>query len=66
MPPLVSVIVPCHNSRKTLALCVEAALTQTYAEIEVIVVDDASTDDSAAIAEGLGATVVRMPVNGGA
>jgi len=66
VPPLVSVIVPCHNGRKTLALCVEAALAQTYAEVEVIVVDDASTDDSAAIAEGLGATVVRMPVNGGA
>ncbi|MCP2324079.1 glycosyltransferase involved in cell wall biosynthesis [Hamadaea flava] len=66
MPPLVSVIVPCHNSRKTLALCVEAAQAQTYAEIEVIVVDDASTDDSAAIAESLGAAVVRLPVNGGA
>lgn len=62
----VSVIVPCHNSRKTIALCVEAALAQTHPDVEVIVVDDRSTDDTAAIAARYDCQVVRLERNGGA
>lgn len=65
MNPLVSVIVPCYNAAKTLHACLASALGQTYQPLEVIVVDDASTDDSVAIAERLGCRVYRLPVNAG-
>ena len=42
--PKVSVIIPSYNSEKTVPLTVESALAQTYKDIEVIVVDDGSTD----------------------
>src|SRR4051794_16197453 len=63
---VVSVIVPGHNSRKTIALCVEAALAQTHPDVEVIVVDDHSTDDTSAIAARYPVQVVRLDRNGGA
>jgi len=42
----VSIIVPVHNSAKYLHKCVDSLLAQTLEEIEVILVDDASTDSS--------------------
>ena len=42
--PLVSVVVPCFNHGRYLPACVESILDQDYEAIEVIVVDDASTD----------------------
>ncbi len=42
--PLVSVVVPCFNHGRFLPQCIDAVLDQDYEEIEVIVVDDASTD----------------------
>ncbi|MFD5104138.1 glycosyltransferase family 2 protein [Streptomyces cinereoruber] len=63
--PLVSVIVPNYNYGRSIGLCVEAALTQTYPNVEVVVVDDCSTDDSAAIAAAAGARVVSTGVNSG-
>ena len=42
----VSVIVPVHNSEKYLFKCVDSLLAQTLQEIEIILVDDASTDSS--------------------
>jgi glycosyltransferase involved in cell wall biosynthesis len=44
--PLVSVIVPCFNHGRYLTGCVESILEQDYPELEVIVIDDASTEDS--------------------
>jgi glycosyltransferase involved in cell wall biosynthesis len=44
--PLVSVIVPCFNHGRYLPECVESILTQDYPELEMIVIDDASTQDS--------------------
>ncbi|WP_424533223.1 glycosyltransferase family 2 protein [Sphaerisporangium viridialbum] len=63
--PLVSVIVPAHNSEKTLRACLAAALAQTYRDIEVVVVDDASTDRSRVIAGEFPCTLVRHPYNRG-
>ncbi len=61
----VSVVVPNYKGARTLAMCLRAALTQDHPPLEVIVADDCSTDDSVAIAESMGALVVRTPRNGG-
>jgi len=42
----VSIIIPTHNSEKFLEECIESALNQTYQDIEIIAVDDGSTDNS--------------------
>jgi hypothetical protein len=63
--PLVSIIIPNYNGARTLPLCLAAVAAQEYAPTEVIVVDDASTDDSVRVAETAGATVLRTPVNSG-
>ena len=48
--PLVSVIIPVYNGDHHLAEALESVLAQTYRPIEIIVVDDGSTDNSANIA----------------
>ena len=47
----VSVIIPVFNAEKFLSVCLESILIQTLKDFEVIVVDDASTDSSPAVAE---------------
>jgi len=61
----VSVIIPSYNSARTLNLVLRAVRAQTYAPLEVLVVDDHSTDGSDALAASLGARVLRTPANGG-
>ena len=63
--PLVSVIIPSYDSARTLELCLRSVAEQTHAPIEILVVDDCSTDGSAHIAESMGVTVLRTPVNSG-
>ncbi|WIN00971.1 bifunctional polysaccharide deacetylase/glycosyltransferase family 2 protein [Actinoplanes oblitus] len=63
----VSVIVPAYNEKEGIEAAVRSLAGGDYPEIEVVVVDDGSTDDTAEIAEGLGlpnVRVVRVP-NGG-
>jgi glycosyltransferase involved in cell wall biosynthesis len=55
--PTVSVIIPCYNGAAFLRETVDSALRQTIPPLDVIVVDDGSTDDSAAIAESYGPLV---------
>jgi glycosyltransferase involved in cell wall biosynthesis len=62
-PALVSVIIPSYNTAKTIGLCIESVLGQTYTPIEVIVVDDASTDGTPEIARRYGCTVISQPRN---
>ncbi|MHB0870579.1 MAG: glycosyltransferase family 2 protein [Chloroflexota bacterium] len=54
---LVSVIIPVYNHGRYLAEAIESALGQSYRALEVIVVDDGSTDDSGKVAEGFGSSI---------
>lgn len=44
MKPLLSVIVPAYNSQETLNRCLDSILSQTYDNLEILVVNDGSTD----------------------
>ncbi len=66
---MVSVVVPVHNAEGRVARCVESILAQTYADIELILVDDGSEDGSARICDKYAAVDKRVKVahktNGG-
>ena len=47
--PLVSIILPCYNHEKFVAEAIESVVNQSYKNIEIIVMDDASTDNTASV-----------------
>ena len=55
--PTISVVIPCYNAESFLRETIDSALSQTHPPKEVIVVNDESTDGSAAIAESYGPPV---------
>jgi len=61
-PPLVSIVIPARNEARNIAPCVESALASTYPRLEVIVVDDHSTDETGAIAASIAARDPRLRV----
>lgn len=61
-PPRLSVIIPARNEAEMLEGCVRSALAQDYSNFEVIVVDDASEDDTGEIAARLAAADPRCRV----
>jgi len=63
---MISIVIPVHNAAGTLDECLQAIRQSDYAEYEVIVVDDASTDTSAELASRYGCRVVPLPENVGA
>ena len=67
--PLVSVIVPVYNGERFIAEAIQSALLQTYRNIEVLVIDDGSTDKTAAVLQAQAALDSRVRIirqaNGG-
>lgn len=65
----VSVIVPVYNGEAYLAKCLDSILAQTYSDMEIVVVDDGSTDGSGSMADNYAETDSRVRVlhctNGG-
>ncbi|HTZ57781.1 MAG TPA: glycosyltransferase [Acidobacteriaceae bacterium] len=61
---LVSVIVPCYNGAAFLEVALRSALEQSYRQVEVIVIDDGSTDNSPEIARKLPVRYIRQQNRG--
>lgn len=66
MSPSVSIIVPNRNGAATIGRCLEAALASRYRDFELIVVDDASEDDSLERIRRFPCRVVQLARHGGA
>jgi cellulose synthase/poly-beta-1,6-N-acetylglucosamine synthase-like glycosyltransferase len=61
-PPSVSIVIPAYNEQDTIKACVVAALDQTVAAMEIIVVDNKSTDSTAAVVRALQAAYPEAPI----
>ncbi|HYF36620.1 MAG TPA: glycosyltransferase family A protein [Prosthecobacter sp.] len=59
---LVSVVIPAYNAAGFLGKAVESAMAQSYQKLEIIVVDDGSTDNTGAVARALAARDSRVSV----
>ena len=60
MVPLVSIIIPVYNSAKHVSEAIHSALNQTWKNIEIILVDDGSTDNSLSIIQSFAAEDVKV------
>lgn len=58
--PLVSVVIPVYNVERFIKVCLDSVLTQSYQNIEVLVVDDGGPDSSISIAEQYGDHRLRI------
>ncbi len=64
--PLVSVVIPAYNAERYLGEAIESVLAQTYAPAETIVVDDGSSDGTAAVARSYAGVELITQKNAGA
>lgn len=60
--PIVSILIPAYNTEKYIEQCVRSALNQTLTDIEVIVVNDGSTDSTRNILESLDGSDSRLKI----
>ena len=58
----VSIIVPIYNKEKYLEKCLDSILGQTYRDLEIILVDDGSTDNSLAICQRYAEKNLRIKI----
>ena len=59
----VSIITPCHNGAKTIGEAIKSVLGQSYANWEMIIVDDCSTDDSVSVVKAFADPRIRLLQN---
>ncbi|WP_213030299.1 glycosyltransferase family 2 protein, partial [Acinetobacter baumannii] len=52
----IDIIIPCYNYGRFLERCVQSVLDQKVSELRILIIDDASTDDSLAVARRIAAT----------
>lgn len=64
--PLVSIVIPCYNQARYLGEAIESALGQTHSPVEVIVVDDGSSDETARVARSHSSVQYLRQRNSGA
>ena len=57
MPPTITVVIPAYNAERFLADAIQSILAQDYAHLDIVVVDDGSTDETAAVAQNFGPSV---------
>ena len=62
-PPAVSVIIPAHNAGELLPSCLESVFASAGVSCEVILVNDASTDETERIARSFGCRVISLKSN---
>ena len=60
--PLISIIIPVYNAGKHLSKCIDSVLAQTHKNLEIILVDDGSTDTSSQICDEYAAKDTRIKV----
>lgn len=60
MDPLVSILIPAYNAAPWIRETLESALAQSWPNKEIVVVDDGSSDDTAAIVFNVGSPIVRL------
>lgn len=69
MLPLISIVIPVYNAEKYLSACIDSVLCQTYSNLEIILVNDGSTDTCPALCEDFAKKDKRIVVihkeNGG-
>lgn len=66
MAGLVSIIIPNYNGGATIGKCLEAAFASVYDEVEIVVVDDCSTDDSVDVIRRFPCKLIRLNEHAGA
>lgn len=65
LDPLISVIIPVYNGERHVSACIEMMLRQTYARLEIIIVDDGSKDTSVRLATSYPVSIIQFKENRG-
>jgi glycosyltransferase involved in cell wall biosynthesis len=61
--PLVSICIPTFNAARWIQVCLESALAQTYPSLEILIVDDGSTDETVELVRSIDDERIRLMVN---
>lgn len=58
--PTISVVIPLFNKHKSISICIQSVLGQSYSNFEILVINDGSTDDSGTIVKGFNDQRVKL------
>ena len=58
--PIISIVMPCYNRETLVGRAIQSCLTQDYPNLEIVVIDDASTDQSVQVVSGFADARVRL------